>query len=165
MKQNDSIPYLWRRLPLLAPLLGVVFALMLVPPAWAAPATVTNQDIPINTTLSNPCNGESVALSGVAHETSNVISNGSGGLLVMAHLNGNLTGTGSFGNKYVGNLEETFTRNVPSSGSEFTHTFTTILTSQGSAPNFTTAVLEHFTVNPDGTTTVSFTNFTSRCGG
>src|SRR6266566_3541413 len=162
MKNFVSKVLRWRLLPLIALLSTVACALVLTVPAWAA--TVTNIDIPFNTTLFNPCNGESVTLSGIAHELSQVTFNGSGGFHLEAHFNGNLTGTGTLGNTYVGNLEENVVRNGPSLGVSdrvFTHTFTTRLISEGLAPNFLTSVLGHFTVNPDGTTTVSFDNFTT----
>jgi hypothetical protein len=162
MKRARNIPHLWSHLPSLALLLGVLFAFMSAAPASAA--TITTQNIPINTTLSNPCNGESVTLSGVAHEVSSVTIDGTGQFHLAAHFAGTITGTGSQGNMYVGVLNEQFTRNGSIPGT-FTHTFTTKLTSNGSAPNFSSSILEHFTVSADGTTTVSFLNFTATCSG
>ena len=162
MERARDIPHPWRHLPLLALLLGAIFAFMSVAPAWAA--TITNQDIPINRTLFNPCNGESVSLSGVAHEVSSVTVDGTGQFHLAAHFTGTITGTGSQGNTYTGLLNEQFTRNGSVPG-DFTHTLTTELISNGSVPNFSTSVLEHFTVSANGTTTVSFDNFTASCSG
>lgn len=149
---------------MLALLLGGILAFTSAAPAWAA--TITRQDIPINRILTNPCNGESVILSGTAHTASSVTVDGTGQFHLTAHFTGKITGAGSQGHTYVAVLNEQVAGNrFGSVPGHLTHTFTTNLISIGSAPNFRTGVLQHFTVNADGTTAVSFVILPARCSG
>ena len=87
-----------------------------------------------------------------------------GGFDANAHDNIHVTATGSLGNSYEGNQEN----NNPFNGrvgveQTFGLTFSEIGT--GSAPNFEQHILEHITVNANGTVTVSFSNASANCRG
>jgi len=138
-------------------------ALLLIP-VNALPAPVFNVDIPVSGAVFNPCNGETVTFSGIDHFTIHVTFDGAGGFHADAHDNIHVTATGSLGNSYEGNQED----NNPFNGKvgfeqTFGLTFSEI--SKGSAPNFEQHVLQHITVNANGTVTVFFSNFTSNCRG
>jgi len=138
-------------------------ALLLIP-VNALPAPVLNVDIPVSGAVFNPCNGETVTFSGIDHFTIHVTFDGAGGFHADAHDNIHVTATGSLGNSYEGNQED----NNPFNGKvgfeqTFGLTFSEI--SKGSAPNFEQHVLQHITVNANGTVTVFFSNFTSNCRG
>ena len=130
----------------------------------ASGAVVVNVDIPVSGAVFNPCNGETVTFSGIDHFTIHVTFDGAGGFHADAHDNIHVTATGSLGNSYEGNQED----NNPFNGrvglvQTFGLTFSEI--SNGSAPNFEVHVLQHITVNANGTVTVFFSNFTSNCRG
>jgi len=141
---------------LLAPLLLVAVN--------AAAAVIVNVKIPISGAVFNPCNGETVTFSGIDHFTMHVTFDGAGGFHSKAHDNIHVTATGSLGNSYEGNQED----NSPFNGrvgleQTFGVTFSEIST--GSAPNFEVHLLQHITVNANGTVTVFFSNSTSNCRG
>jgi len=130
----------------------------------AAARVIVNVDIPVSGAVFNPCNGETVTFSGIDHFTFHVTFDGAGGFHADAHDNIHVTATGSLGNSYEGNQED----NNPFNGrvgleQSFGLTFSEI--SNGSAPNFEVHVLQHITVNANGTVTVFFSNFTSNCRG
>ena len=150
MKLKMFVPYL--------------FALVLLVAVNAAALVVVNTDIPVSGAVFNPCNGETVTFSGIDHFTVHVTFDGAGGFHADAHDNIHVTATGSLGNSYEGNQED----NNPFNGrvgfeQTFGLTFSEIST--GSAPNFEVHVLQHITVNPNGTVTVFFSNFSSNCRG
>jgi hypothetical protein len=138
-------------------------ALLLIP-VNAFPAVVVNVDIPVNGTVFNPCNGETITFSGIDHFTLHVTFDSAGGFHADAHDNIHVTATGDQGNSYEGNQED----NNPFNGKvgfeqTFGLTFSEI--SKGSAPNFEVHILQHITVNANGTVTVFFSNFASNCRG
>jgi hypothetical protein len=141
-----------------------LFALMLLVAVNAAALVVLNIDIPVSGAVFNPCNGETVTFSGIDHFTIHVTFDGAGGFHADAHDNIHVTGTGSLGNSYEGNQEV----NNPFNGrvgveQTFGLTFSEI--SKGSAPNFEVHILQHITVNANGTVTVFFSNFSANCRG
>jgi len=145
-------------------LVPYLFAALLLVAVNAAASVITNVHIPLSGTAFNPCNGETVTFSGIDHFTVHVTLDGAGGFHADVHENIHVTGTGSLGNSYEGNQED----NNPINGrvgleQTFGLTFSEI--SEGSAPNFEMHVLEHITVNANGTVTVFFSNFTSNCRG
>lgn len=130
----------------------------------AIAAVTTNIDIPISGAVMNPCNGETVTFSGVDHFTAKITLDGAGGVHGDFHDNIHVTATGSLGNEYEGNQED----NNPINGrvgmeQTFVLTFSEI--SKGSAPNFEVHVLQHITVNANGTVTVFISHLTSNCRG
>ena len=145
-------------------LVPYLFALVLLVAVNAAASVVVNIHIPLSGAVFNPCNAETVTFSGVDHLTIQVTFDGAGGFHSNAHENIHVTGTGSLGNSYEGNQED----NNPFNGrvgveQTFGLTFSEIST--GSAPNFKVHILEHITVNANGTVTVFFSNASSNCRG
>ena len=135
-----------------------------------ATADVTlNQDIPTPiTAITNPCNGETVTLSGTFHVLVATTSDGNGGFhMVMKDNAQNLTGIGqTTGTNYRFVSNSMFNVNVqPPFPSEFTLPATMNLVSQGSAPNFFVQSLFKVTVNADGTVTVAIFAFNTSCNG
>jgi hypothetical protein len=121
-------------------------------------------DIPLSGAVFNPCNGETVTFTGVAHVVQSVTLDGNGGFHLVANDNIHVTATGSLGNEYEGNEEDQsqFNGRV---GFEQTLVSTFSEISKGSAPNFEVHALQHMTVHANGTVTVFFSNFTSSCRG
>jgi hypothetical protein len=145
-------------------LLPYLFAALLLVAVNAAASVIVNVDIPVSGAVFNPCNGETVTFSGIDHFTIQVTFDGAGGFHADAHDNVHVTATGSLGNSYEGNQED----NNPFNGrvgfeQTFGLTFSEI--SKGSAPNFELHILQHITVNANGTVTVFFSNFTANCRG
>ena len=145
-------------------LVPYLFALVLLVAVNAAASVTVNVHIPISGAVFNPCNGETVTFSGMDHFTASVTLDGAGGFHANAHDNIHVTATGSLGNSYEGNQED----NNPFNGhvgvvQTFGLTFSEVST--GSAPNFEVHVLQHITVNANGTVTVFFSNVTSNCRG
>jgi hypothetical protein len=127
-------------------------------------AVIANIDIPVNGTVFNPCNGETVTFNGVEHLVVSLTLDASGGFHSDEKLNVHVTATGDQGNSYEGNQEEHLTINgrvglvqtLPQTFSEI---------STGSAPNFEIHSLMHITVNANGTVTAFVSTYTSSCTG
>src|SRR5438105_2701271 len=101
MKNQHNTVHSWRRRLFIAfPLLpAVFFALSLTLPALAA--TVFNSTFPINFTVTNPCNGENVALSGNEHSLLHITFDGNGGFHADEQANlQDVMGVGDQGNTY-----------------------------------------------------------------
>jgi|SRR6516164_3546133 len=145
-------------------LVPYLFAALLLVAVNAAASVIVNVDVPISGAVINPCNGETVTFSGVDHFTIHVTFDGAGGFHADSHDNIHITGTGSLGNSYEGNQEDNNPFNAKV-GLESTFGLTFSEISKGSAPNFEVHILEHITVNPNGTVTVFFSNFTANCRG
>ena len=145
-------------------LVPYLFAALLLVAVNAAASVIVNVDVPISGAVINPCNGETVTFSGVDHFTIHVTFDGAGGFHADAHDNIHVTATGSLGNSYEGNQEDNNPFNAKV-GLESTFGLTFSEISKGSAPNFEVHILEHITVNPNGTVTVFFSNFTANCRG
>ena len=127
-------------------------------------ATVVNTDVPVSITLSNPCNGEIIPLSGMEHFVFRLTYDNNGGVHVGGHENIQLTGIDNDGNTYVGNLENLSDENAEV-GHEDTSTLSFEVVSKESAPNFLVHAVFHVTVNPDGTVTARVADFTAECRG
>lgn len=145
-------------------LVPCLFALMLLVAVNAAASVVVSIHIPVNGAVFNPCNAETVTFSGIDHFTIHVTFDGAGGFHANAHDNIHVTATGSLGNSYEGNQED----NNPFNGrvgveQTFGLTFSEIST--GPAPNYEVHILEHITVNANGTVTVFFSNASTNCRG
>lgn len=141
-------------------LLALLIALAMVKPALAA--TVTNMDIPLSGTVTNPCNGETVNFSGVDHFTAQVTINNGGGFHYSIHDNIHVTATGDHGNTYVGNQEDYSDHNF-NGASEATSTLSFSEVSQGSAPNFEISATQHITFTPAGIATANFLDYRTAC--
>lgn len=138
------------------------FAALLLIAANAIASIATNVDIPISGAIISPCNQETVTFSGIDHFIATVTVDGHGGFHATSHDNVHVTATGSLGNSYEANQEDTNELNGKI-GVEQTVFLTLGLISEGSAPNFEETFLEHVTVNPNGTVTVFLDHATARC--
>lgn len=139
----------------------IITALLLIA-VNAGALVVVNVDIPVSGAVFNPCNGETVTFIGIDHFIFSVTLDRAGGFHIDAHDNVHVTATGSLGNSYEGNQEDTFSLNGRV-GVEQTVGVTFSEISKGSAPNFEVHVLQHITVNANGTVTAFVDNFTSNC--
>jgi hypothetical protein len=90
--------------------------------------TVRQEHLTIADDEVNACNGESVHLSGDVHA---VITQHDS--VRDAHVNGHLTGMGSFGNEYLMNLQAR--ADVQAGGASFVLVTRQLLVSKGGAPN------------------------------
>jgi hypothetical protein len=162
--QHHTAPS-WRRWLVLAcpPLVAIVCALTLTLPALAA--KVYHLPFPVSGTVTNPCNGEVVTISGNSQIILNVTSDGSGGLHVVFRGNfQGVSGVGDQGNTYRIPIQATTSFNTRV-GQEETFTQISQFIAEGSAPNFFFHEDAHITVNPDGTVTVFFDTITTSCHG
>lgn len=148
---------------LIASAVACVLTLALVLPAHAE--TVYNFSEPVNGTVFNPCNGETITFSGTFHDAFHLTFDNGGGVNVNFQDNAQgITGIGDQGNTYTGNEadHESFNAHIgaeetaPSSFQEISH---------GSAPNFILHTSFHFTVNADGTVTAFHDNLVVGCQG
>jgi hypothetical protein len=151
-------------------LLGMVVTLaLLVATAGMAvgqaqPETYIGVRMPDGLSLTNPCNGERVELSGfgysTAHGTTNpddiVVSE-----LSMVHFH--FTGTGSeTGARYTANIRF----NGATGGDQASWYRDSVqVIGEGKVPDFKISVLVHFTVNAAGELTAEFSKFNSTCDG
>ena len=130
----------------------------------AQPETYIDVRIPDAISLTNPCNGERVELSGfgysTAHGTTNpddlVVSE-----LSMVHLH--FTGTGSeTGARYTANI-----RFNGATGGDHASWYrdSVQVIGAGKVPDFKISILVHLTVNAAGELTAEFSKFNSTCDG
>lgn len=143
---------------------SLAIAALLLIAVKAMASVVVNVDIPVSGAVINPCNGETVTFSGVDHFIATVTLDNAGGFHFTAHDNIHVTATGSLGNSYEGNQEDTNEANGRV-GVEQTFVMTFSEISKGSAPNFEVNILEHITVNPNGTITSFIDHITANCRG
>lgn len=139
-------------------------------PAFAATAggVETNQIIPIDLVVTIPCAndglGEDVELTGNLHDMFNVTLDNTGGAHVKYHDQPQgVSGIGSVtGDKYQGTgvTQEEFNITV---GEQDTFVDNFRIIGQSSGNNYLSHEDMHFTVNPDGTTTVYHDNFRVEC--
>ena len=146
----------------------VVFSLAiaaLLPMAVKAGASVvTNVHIPVSGSVTNTCNGEIIAFRGVEHLIATATFDHAGGFHLTTHQNFHITATGNLGNSYEGNEHDTFEINGRVGVEQtFVSSFSEI--SKGSAPNVEVHVLQHLTVNPNGTVTSFVDHATASCRG
>ena len=166
MKSKSILFGHWRRLLFIAfPLLAAItMAMSLTLPSLAA--TIVNEDIPFSVNITNPCNNESVALSGTEHLVILETFDNNGGVHFDFHANFNITGTGDLGNNYVSNQELHESGNTKvGAAAAATFPIAFELISKGSAPNFLMLMLMHMTFNANGSVTASFDHFMTECQG
>ena len=113
-------------------------------------------------TAVSTCTGGSFLLTGIDHLVFELTLNEAGGLHVVTHQYGQLTGTDNQGNSYIGNLTDTTAFDALVT-QEVTRSFTLVAVSRGAAPNFNVHFTLHVTVNADGTVTSSVSEVTSTC--
>jgi hypothetical protein len=145
---------------------ALAVAMVCTAPAFAA-ATVFRfmEDDSGGYGITNPCNGEGVAVSGTTHLEFVVVMDGAGGSHFEAHYNSqDVTGQGSQGNTYQVPTSVVQVANVPL-GTEFTFSYEQRFVSSGSGGNFATTMLVHFTINADGSMTSSQTRMSTTCTG
>jgi hypothetical protein len=132
----------------------------------ASAEQVTNQDIPFTGLAElNPCNAESVVLSGALHMRSTITLNSGGGAEVTNHFNfQDVQGAGDQGNSYRGQLTENSSSHVASGVTE-TSPVDFKMVSQGAAPNFEVRELLHITYNAKGEPTASVFSVSTSCIG
>ena len=124
-----------------------------------------NSDVPMDSGVLNPCNGQIVHVVGMAHSTYNVTQGPGGNLNISQHVNfQGVTGTDSLGNTYVIHDSDNGTLHFAGQGGEvFTFPQSFALVTTGSAPNFEVHVLFHNTIATSGNVSAFVNNFTSSC--
>ena len=135
---------------------------MIAPPlAWGA---TTSTVIPAPSPILNPCNGESVDLSGNIHMTLGLTTDGSGGSHFRSHINNQgVSGIGATtGSRYQ----------IPSTGdtslylgsaTTFTMTLDNRVVAQGSTPNFSFREVFHITIDANGVPAASVFDLQTAC--
>ncbi len=132
-------------------------------------ALVTDEhfDFPGPFTLDNPCNGETVIVTGTIGEDRHTVINNNR-VNLTSHQQGHLEGTGSLGNTYITNLNENVAFNgfLSSNGAFIINDVTIFrMISKGGAPDFIVRRIAHLTVNANGTVTVDRVDFETFCQG
>jgi hypothetical protein len=154
----------------LALLVGMTFA----SPSSAlaqAETTTTDQTIPIEAFVGNPCIGpEPIDISGSMKLVTHTTVSANGNFHFVAHLNyQGVSGTGrTSGTQYRATDAGTSTFNDGGnvdSTNEFTNEFTFQLLSAGSEDNFRVKGLIHMTVNANGETTSEVISLEAYCSG
>jgi hypothetical protein len=149
----------------LTAVVAVALAVMTVGLLRQARADVlVNTDIPVAPFIANPCNGETIALSGVGHLIIAETVASSGNFLLRLHINGqDISGVGlTTGAKY--SLSSTVNQEMTvAAGSEETILETERVIGQGQVPNFDLKFLLHITVNANGDITAFVDNGTAVC--
>jgi hypothetical protein len=130
-------------------------------PGAALAAQVFHQDIPINATVSNPCDTDDVDtinITGDINVLENVPPDGQGGFNATIHENGQgLGGVDNDGNKYNLPLTENVSLHLaPGAVETVTLNEKLIPTGNSEEPTFSAHVVEHVTVDPNGNVTVLF---------
>jgi hypothetical protein len=124
---------------------------------------VQNHDVPLVSSIVNPCNGETVTITGNGHEVDRVTVNGNT-FHIGTHFDaGGVKGVGqTTGAKYstndVFNLDLNLAAGANETVGEDFH-----LIGQGQVPNFVLHTLFHITINANGDVTSSFDNVSAEC--
>jgi hypothetical protein len=150
-------------------LVSVVTVALLVATAGMAvgqaqPETYIDVRIPAVTSLTNPCNGERVELSGFGYSTAHGTTNPNDIVvseLSMVHLH--FSGTGSeTGARYTANI-----RFNGATGGDHASWYrdSVQVIGKGRVPDFKISILVHLTVNEAGELTAEFSKFDSTCDG
>jgi hypothetical protein len=130
----------------------------------ARAAVVFNGDVPLLPSIVNPCNGETVDISGAAHEVVDETLTPSGNVHLSMHINAQgVSGIGEItGAKYsISNSINEELNFAVGQTQTFNNTFRII--GQGGAPNFNLHFQQHITVNANGTVTSFIDNFSATC--
>jgi hypothetical protein len=150
-------------------LMGLIYAAA-TPALAQAETTTTNQSIPINTFVGNPCVAETVDITGSMKVVTHTTVSANGNFHFVGELNfQGVSGTGrTSGSTYRATNAGTSTFNGGGnfdSTREFTVEFTFQLVSAGSGDNFRAQGLVHITVTPNGETSSEVIRFDSDCSG
>jgi hypothetical protein len=138
--------------------------------SFSAPAQAFNT--PFDVTVVNPCNTHPITLSGFLHTTMTETLSTSGQYTMVLNQNSlNLKGTDVSGNSYVAYVAQASDKIIlhfpgiqgASVETEFLNSIRMV--TRSSALNFEVRLLFHVTINPDGSATSMFTNFTATCVG
>jgi hypothetical protein len=156
-----------KKFMLLVGLVGT-FALTAVGASQAAVVSHEN-NVPLSFTTTNPCNGDTVTLTGTFDDVVRMTTSASGRVDFGSHFAIDASGVGApsgatyllheEGNSHDNNF--TFVNGAASVNQ--VDTFHVI--SQGSAPNFLETLLFHETITPDGTITSMKFDVTDECRG
>jgi hypothetical protein len=124
-----------------------------------------NQDLPFSGSMLNPCTGNTDTFSGINHLISHMtINNGRVHFQLNDHASDfkleDATAGECSGQAHIEQNIETTTSGLPMTSTSHTKTQ---LECPGGGNNFSTSEDIHVTINPDGTTTVSFDNFSIGC--
>src|SRR2546425_838282 len=134
-----------------------VATMIVSPPAYAA---TTSSVMPFpEPTITNPCNGEDVNVSGNVHVTIGATIDGNGGIHLRIHINNqDVSGIGvTTGSKYQ--IPTTLDSSAYfGTATTMTLTVNTRVVAQGSTPNFNMRELVHVTMDANGVTTASIDN-------
>jgi hypothetical protein len=135
------------------------------PNASADQTISSTQNIPFNTGLFNPCNGQIVSLAGFLHVTINATQTPSGTLNATVHVDwSDVKGTDPLGNTYViHNADNDSVHFSGQGGVTQTASQQAGLVTTGSAQNLTMDTLFHITINPNGSFTAFVDTVTSTC--
>jgi hypothetical protein len=155
-----------------ATLLFTVMAVALL----AAPAGVAigqaqtmteSERTPVSFSLTNPCNGETVDFSGIAHLVSHATTDDTGGIHEMFELNLQASGTGTqSGARYQISEGTSGVASSSATGAEeFTFPTRLLVIGEGTAPNFVAHTVAHVTLNANGEFTVFFVHEKGECKG
>ncbi len=147
----------------------LVFAAAAGSPAFGqATTTTTNEEVPVSSSVVNPCNGDVVNYQGTLHVTNTLTTDSSGGFHLKTHTNfQDVSGTGVPSGL---NYRVVTTRNETVNDSDSAQFETTVIqtikaVSQTSAPNLFIHIVMHITVNANGQTTSTVTEVTAECRG
>jgi type 1 fimbria pilin len=139
-------------------------ALCLSAPAFAANSG--QLEVQFSGTITNPCNGETVAFGGTVHIDSTVTINGNTAHLT-SHANPQgVTGVGETTSaKYQANgvTRQDLQGSLVNGSVNFAFINRFDFMGRGSVPNFSVHETAHITVNANGTITASFDNFSATC--
>jgi hypothetical protein len=150
----------------------IVLSLLVLP----LPANVQAQNpatqltYPITETVTNPCNGDVVTLTGEGHIVMHTTMDSSGGIHIVDITNtmGPLQGVGfPSGVAYKANetVNSTINDNGPTPQFEFTFVMSEVLISQGPTPNFVAHTTIHATVSSNALVTAQVLNTKADCSG
>ena len=132
------------------------------------PATQTTY--PIIANVNNPCNGDTVPLTGEGHAVARFAFDSNGGLHLVDITNtmGPLQGIG-FPSGVAYKANQTVSTTANDNGStpqvELTMIMSEVLIAQGPEPNFVTHTTVHFTVNSNALVTANVLNTKTECTG
>ncbi len=130
----------------------------------------TQVTYPINDTVTNPCNGDVVQLTGQGHVVMHFTFDNSGGIHIIDITNtmGPLQGVAILGGTiYKANqtVSSTINDNGQTPQFEFTFVMSEVLISQGPTPNFVTHTTVHATVSSNALVTAQVLNTKAECSG
>jgi hypothetical protein len=152
-------------------LFTVVAVALLAAPAGVAMGqaqTITESErIPVSFSVTNPCNGETVEFSGIAHLVFHGTTDDTGGIHEMFELNLQANGTGTeSGARYQISEGTSGVANSSVTGAEeFTFPTRLLVIGEGTAPNFVVHTVAHVTLDANGEFTVFFVHEKAECKG